>query len=472
VNRLWRRRAGVLALAWLCLVRGHVPSTPLDSGTGMEPPPRPVFTAAAGAKANLLSCNGGGGSSGRRVEFSSLPAAAGLLSRGGGSSLDPTSVTEPSGKNGSTACLDHASHGRLVAAGLSGGELFHRKREQQQQQPPLAAAKSNGDAASPWPEARRVLKRCLARAASGGIPGAVAGLLQVVTLMWLRTIVNYQCRYGTSIVAAASELYRQGGVLRFYRGVVFALVSNPMSRFGMAAANEGAMALSDALPMQVSVTFTTWIASLFAGVWRVVLTPLDTCKTVLQVEGPKGFASLMKKVWGGHLGCLYQGATAAAAATAVGYFPWFLTFNYLNGRLRRPSALAGMLLRNAGIGLASSVSSDVCSNSIRVLKTTKQAAAAYDSKVTYRGAAALVIENDGLLGLFGRGLSTRILANGLQSMLFTVVWRYLHDKYVVPRREAAELRDVRYSHSRKGSSSSSRTSRRSTSAPARTARHS
>lgn len=44
------------------------------------------------------------------------------------------------------------------------------------------------------------------------------------------------------------------------------------------------------------MTFTTWIASLFAGVWRVVLTPLDTCKTVLQVEGPKGFASLMKKV--------------------------------------------------------------------------------------------------------------------------------------------------------------------------------
>lgn len=102
-----------------------------------------------------------------------------------------------------------------------------------------------------WPEIRRVLKKGLARAGSGGLPGAMAGLLQVVTLMWLRTIVNYQCRYGTSIGAAASELYRQGGVLRFYRGVVFALVSNPMSRFGMAAANEGAIALTDALPRQV-----------------------------------------------------------------------------------------------------------------------------------------------------------------------------------------------------------------------------
>lgn len=106
---------------------------------------------------------------------------------------------------------------------------------------------------------------------------------------------------------------------------------------------------------------------------------------------------LQEQVWGGNLGCLYQGATAAAAATAVGYFPWFLTFNYLNGLLAKPSAMGRMLLRNAGIGLASSISSDVCSNSIRVLKTTKQAAAAYDAKVTYRRAAALVIEKDGLL---------------------------------------------------------------------------
>lgn len=59
--------------------------------------------------------------------------------------------------------------------------------------------------------------------------------------------------------------------------------------------------------------------------------------------------------------------------------------------------MAYMLLRNAGIGLAASISSDVCSNSIRVLKTTKQSAAAYDTKVTYRGAASLVIEADGWL---------------------------------------------------------------------------
>lgn len=108
--------------------------------------------------------------------------------------------------------------------------------------------------------------------------------------------MNYQSRYGTSMASAARELYRQGGILRFYKGVGFAIVSTPLSRFGMAAANEGALVVSAALPGGASATFTTWLGSLFAGIWRVVLTPLDTCKTVLQVEGSTGFALLMKKV--------------------------------------------------------------------------------------------------------------------------------------------------------------------------------
>lgn len=147
-----------------------------------------------------------------------------------------------------------------------------------------------------WSEVGRIFNRCLRNAGRGGLPGAAAGVLQVFTLMWLRTVVNFQCRYGTSMFAAAAELYRQGGVLRFYRGVSFAVVSNPLSRFGMAAANEGALALCDALPWNVPMAVSTWIASLFAGIWRIMLTPLDTCKTVLQVEGSKGFSQLMRKV--------------------------------------------------------------------------------------------------------------------------------------------------------------------------------
>lgn len=101
------------------------------------------------------------------------------------------------------------------------------------------------------------------------------------------------------------------------------------------------------------------------------------------------------QVTGGNMACLYQGAFAASAATAVGYFPWLLTFNFLNQRLSVPPNLAQKLMRNAGIGLGASIASDVCSNSIRVIKTTKQATAAYQTELSYRQAAAMILEDDG-----------------------------------------------------------------------------
>jgi hypothetical protein len=38
-------------------------------------------------------------------------------------------------------------------------------------------------------------------------------------------------------------------------------------------------------------------------------------------------------------------------------------------------------------------------------------------------AARRIIRVDGRLGLFGRGLKTRILANGLQGILFSILWK-------------------------------------------------
>ena len=69
------------------------------------------------------------------------------------------------------------------------------------------------------------------------------------------------------------------------------------------------------------------------------------------------------------------------------------------------------------IGFCSSAVSDTCSNSIRVLKTTRQT---YERPIGYVEAAKEIISKEGLGGLFGRGLKTRILANGVQGMLFTV----------------------------------------------------
>ena len=57
--------------------------------------------------------------------------------------------------------------------------------------------------------------------------------------------------------------------------------------------------------------------------------PIDAVKTTLQVEGAGGLKQIGDKVSSRGPLVLFHGALAAAAATAVGHFPWFFTFNYL-----------------------------------------------------------------------------------------------------------------------------------------------
>jgi hypothetical protein len=62
------------------------------------------------------------------------------------------------------------------------------------------------------------------KAVGGGLPGMAAMTVQVISLMWLRTTVNYQYRYGMSTTVALSTLWKEGGVRRFYQGLGPALL--------------------------------------------------------------------------------------------------------------------------------------------------------------------------------------------------------------------------------------------------------
>lgn len=184
--------------------------------------------------------------------------------------------------------------------------------------------------------------------------------------------------------------------------------------------------------------------------------PIDTSKTVLQVEGPDGWNKLREKILESGPSPLYQGAVASAAATAAGQyvtatkltgarflqmilshtlailcsFPWFLTFNFLNDKLpviSKEDDLLLFLVRSALLGLSASCVSDCVSNSLRVIKTTKQTASLGDGEkkeISYQEALAMVLETDGVLGLLGRGLQTRLLTNAIQGALFSVLWKY------------------------------------------------
>lgn len=96
----------------------------------------------------------------------------------------------------------------------------------------------------------------------------------------------------------------------------------PLCRFGDTAANAGMLRLlrDQTLPLWLK----TAAASGTAAAWRLLLTPLDTVKVIMQVEGSAGREILRRKLSDRGLLALYDGAASGAAATAAAHWPWFL----------------------------------------------------------------------------------------------------------------------------------------------------
>ena len=273
-----------------------------------------------------------------------------------------------------------------------------------------------------------IIDRSFKKAIGGGLSGSIAMFFQISSLMWLRTTMNYQYRYGYDFKTSISNLYNDGGIKRFYRGYLPALAVAPLSRFGDVASNTyitNYFKNNNNIPIPIQ----TLIASSIATSWRVFLVPIDTIKTSLQVEGKKAIPLLKNKVKNDGFRIMYNGSIASLSASFVGHYPWFLTYNFLNQNIEKPGndENGKKFLRNGLIGFSSSIVSDSCSNSLRVLKTSKQT---YPNNIGYLDIGKNIIKNDGLLGLMGRGLKTRILTNGLQGMIFTIGWKYFEEKII------------------------------------------
>jgi hypothetical protein len=121
---------------------------------------------------------------------------------------------------------------------------------------------------------------------------------------------------------------------------------------------------------------------------------------------------------------LYNGSLAAASATFVGHYPWFFTYNYLSEKIPKQDTQLAELGRRALLGFCSSAISDTCSNSIRVCKVYKQS---YPEQISYPQVVKNVIQESGVTGLMFRGLETKILANGLQGILFSILWKQFEE---------------------------------------------
>jgi len=279
-------------------------------------------------------------------------------------------------------------------------------------------------AAADKPGVGAVIGAAVVKAVRSGSAGFLAGTIQVLAFMWLRTVMNYQYKFGGTLGEVLKKLYKEGGIARLYQGLFpWAIFQAPLSRFGDVAANDLIVGLSTTLFPQIPVGITTFAASMSGASWRILITPIDTCKTILQTDGAKGWAALKDKVQQNSVVVLWSGWEGNYVSNVVGNYPWFATMNFMQKNVPVPDGALAKLIRSAACGAVASSVSDVVSNGIRVVKTKKQTHA--DGSVGYLECAKEVIDKDGLYGLLCRGLETRIYTNVMQGAFFTVLWKYL-----------------------------------------------
>ena len=157
-----------------------------------------------------------------------------------------------------------------------------------------------------------------ARAVRDGYAASMASIVSVFLLMWLRTAMSYQHVKGVTMSEAIHQLYNEGGVKRFYKGLIPALCMMPLSRFGDIFSNEVSR---EFFSESYRAAVVTAFASTMAASWRIIISPADTVKTMMQVHGGDGLTLLKNKISKQGPSALYQGALGASAATWVGHYP-------------------------------------------------------------------------------------------------------------------------------------------------------
>eukprot|EP00466_Bigelowiella_natans_P002650 jgi/Bigna1/70128/fgenesh1_pg.11_\ len=263
------------------------------------------------------------------------------------------------------------------------------------------------------------LPEALSEGFRAGVSGGAAMCAQITTFMWLHTIMRYQFRHGSGVLDTIKALYHDGGFLRFYRGYGFAIMYAPLIRGGSTASNQASLTFLESINSDIPLWIKTLTSASCAALWKVTFTPLDMMQTTLQVGGSVGQKDVANKIKKHGLTILWHGSSALYVSALVGNFSWFAVYNSLNRSWSNHDTLKMQTLRDGSIGVLSTLTSDVSTNFLEVLKTHRQTTR---NSVGYVQALSEIVGSDGLVGLVTRGLKVRLLTNCCQGAFFTIVW--------------------------------------------------
>ena len=246
--------------------------------------------------------------------------------------------------------------------------------------------------------------------------GISSGCLQVSTLMWLRTVNNYQYRYGTNLKDTFTSLYSNGGVLRFYIGYFPALYVASVCKF----AELNAYYFTKDFNSYDKLLTISAISSLS----KLSVVPIDALDIILQVEGKSGLKLLSEKIKKNGYRVLYYGSTPWITSNFIGTFSWYFVHNTLDTKFKDKFNDTNLQfnLKNGLIGLSASMTSDILTNPLRILKINKQSSI---DNIGYLDTIKQIKNEKGIQEFFMRGLNTRILIHGVQNIFFVIVWKNL-----------------------------------------------
>ena len=249
--------------------------------------------------------------------------------------------------------------------------------------------------------------------------GITSGFIQVSSLLWLRTVNNYQYRYGSPLIDTFKILYKNGGVLRFYRGYIPSIFVASSCKFG----ELNAYYYSKEINLN-SIDRLLLISSV-SSIVKLSIVPVDTLDVFLQVEGKQGVNILYNKIQKHGIKVLYYGVNPWIINNFIGTFSWFGVHNYLDNKYINNETL-NFNIKNGLIGLSASVTSDILTNPLRILKVNKQS---HSDNVSYLSSVKNIIKNDGISEFLFRGLKTRLLIHGIQNIFFTIIWKNIEKKF-------------------------------------------
>ena len=115
-----------------------------------------------------------------------------------------------------------------------------------------------------------------------GIPGGIAGGIQLSSLYWLRTIIKYQYVYPQTLRTSSRNLWRDTDRFRLYRGFI-----PNFSKVFLGKIGESSLIKHYQPQNKNDILYNTILTAGVITTWKTLMMPLDTIGNSYQVNGLK-----------------------------------------------------------------------------------------------------------------------------------------------------------------------------------------